>query len=175
MGITKYLNRIQDEDTSSAAEMGFAMDSFPSVKKKRKLIKDKYPTESVFSGPPAKRAMIDLDGTIHKYSKGFEDGSIYDPPFKDAKEVIDWLKDKGYEIVIFTTRASEENARETGDDHVAQIRNVENWLTNNDIYYDRVTAEKLSADFYIDDKAITITNGNWNNVKKEIQLREVEN
>lgn len=172
MQVKKYLEKIQGEFTSSSASgMGFAVDSFPEKKKKRHILKDPYKIESVFSGTPSKRAMIDLDGTIHQYSKGFQDGSIYDPPFKGAKETIDWLKDQGYEIVIFTTRASEENALETGDDVKKQIHSIENWLTNHDIYYDRITAEKLSAEFYIDDRAINIKNGNWNDVKKEIQNR----
>ena len=171
MKIEKYLKQIQDGFTSSSAGMGFAVSSFPVKKKKRQLLKDPYRNENAFSGPPLKRAMIDLDGTIHKYSNGFQDGSIYDPPFQGAKETIDWLKEKGYEIVIFTTRASEENALDTGDDVKTQIRSIENWLTNYNIYYDRITAEKISADFYIDDKAINIKNGNWLEVQKEIEAR----
>jgi len=171
MKLENYLKQIQGEFASSAAGMGMAVDSLPEKKKKRQLLKDPYRSEGVFSGPTSRRAMVDLDGTIHKYSKGFQDGSIYDPPFEGAKEVIDWLKNEGYEIVIFTTRASEENALETGDDVKTQINNIETWLTNHNIYYDRVTAEKLAAEFYIDDRAINIKNGNWKDVKKEIQNR----
>ena len=115
--------------------------------------------------------MIDLVGTIQKYSKGYADGQIYDDPFAGAKQVIDWLKNQGYEIVIFTTRASEENAKEMGGDHLKQIANVENWLSDNGIYFDRITAEKIFADFYIDDKAIFIKNGNWDVVMKTIKKR----
>ena len=116
-----------------------------------------------------KRVMVDLDETIHKYSKGFLDGSIYDEPFEGAKEAINWLKSQGYEIVIFTTRASRENALEMGGNHEEQIKNVATWLTDNDIYYDRITAEKIAADFYIDDKAVFIRNGDWNSVLNTIK------
>lgn len=169
--IETYLDKIQDEEVSSAAGMGFAIDSFPSKKnKKKKVIRVIYPNEN-WMAIEEKRAMIDLDGTIHKYSDGYKDGSIYDDPFQGAKQVIDWLKNKGYEIVIFTTRASQGNAYEMGGDHKKEIQNVENWLKDHDIYFDRVTADKLAADFYIDDKAITIKDGNWKEVHDRIKER----
>ena len=49
-----------------------------------------------------KRIMIDLDGTIHKYSKGWNGGEIYDPPFEGSIDAIKWLKNQGFEIIIFT-------------------------------------------------------------------------
>ena len=115
--------------------------------------------------------MIDLDKTIHKYSKGYGDGTIYDEPFKDARKAINWLKDQGYEIVIFSTRASPSNAEEMGGDYKKEIGNIESWLKNHDIYFDRVTADKIAADFYIDDKAIPIHNGNWDAVLKVVKKR----
>jgi hypothetical protein len=164
MTLEKYLKKLQSEEAVGA----FAIDSFPEKKKKkREIIKTVYPNESkdiIF-----KRAMIDLDGTIHKYSKGYQDGSIYDEPNKGAKEVINWLRNQGYEIVIFTTRASKQHALEFGVDLEEQIANIETWLTDHGIYYDRITAEKIAADFYIDDKAITIRNGNWDAVLMEIK------
>jgi hypothetical protein len=165
MTLEKYLKKIQPEEAVGS----FAIDSFPEKKKKKKrqLIRTVYPNES--KELKFRRAMIDLDGTIHKYSKGYLDGSIYDDPFKGAREVIDWLKNQGYEIVIFTTRASRENALAMGDDHEKQIANVGTWLTDHGIYYDRITAEKIAADFYIDDRAIPIRNGDWNAVFKEIK------
>jgi len=172
MKLETYLAKIQD-DVSSSAGIGFAIDSFPTVKKKKKkkqILRTSFPNESWII-IENKRAMIDLDGTIHKYSKGYADGQIYDDSFDGAKEVINWLKDQGFEIVIFTTRASKGNSEEMGGDHIKQITNVENWLSDQGIYFDRVTADKLAADFYIDDKAINIKDGNWEAVKKTIQTR----
>ncbi|MFW9871858.1 MAG: hypothetical protein ACFFG0_02065 [Candidatus Thorarchaeota archaeon] len=165
MTLEKYLEKIQSKEAVGS----FAIDSFPEKKKKKKrqIIRVSYPNEN--QELMFRRVMIDLDGTIHKYSKGYLDGSIYDEPFKDAKEAIDWLKSQGYEIVIFTTRASRENALETGNDHETQIANVGTWLTDHGIYYDRITAEKIAADFYIDDKAVVIRDGNWNEVLKTIK------
>jgi hypothetical protein len=162
MNLSDYLEKIQNDESV------FPMDS-PSKSKKKRILR--YYSETTTNNDNIRRAMIDLDGTIHKYSKGYQDGTIYDDPFEGAKETIDWLKEIGFEIIIFTTRASKENAEEMGGDHIKQIKNVENYLKDNEIYFDRVTSDKLAADFYIDDKAITIENGDWHSVKKILQSR----
>lgn len=164
--IDKILEKLKDKEESVG---GFAIDSFPSTPKNKKVIKTVYPENKEEHIP--KRAMIDLDKTIHKYSDGYKDGEIYDDAFDGAKQVIDWLKRSGYEIVIFTTRASEENAKELGGDHNEQIEKIEKWLKDHDIYFDKITAEKLAADFYIDDKAIHIPNGDWETVLNVIKKR----
>ena len=166
--IDKILEKFKDKEESVG---GFAIDSFPEVpsRKKRQILRTVYPENKDEKIP--RRAMIDLDGTIHKYSKGYQDGEIYDDAFNGAKNVIDWLKRNGYEIVIFTTRASEENAKELGGDSNEQIEKIKQWLKDHDIYFDKITAEKLAADFYIDDKAINISNGNWDAVMDAIKRR----
>jgi len=143
--------------------------SYEKKKKKRQIIRTIYPESKDVKMP--KRAMIDLDGTIHRYSKGFQDGEIYDDAYVGAKEVIDFLKRNGYEIVIFTTRASKEAGKESNTDYKDQINQVADWLDNQGIEYDKITGEKLAADFYIDDKAIPIKGGNWDMVLKVIKKR----
>jgi hypothetical protein len=155
---------------SNSNESIFPMDSFSKPFRKKKVLYTVYPENKQITTMP-RRAMIDLDGTIHKYSQGYSDGSIYDDPFEGAREVINWLKSQGYEIVIFTTRASKQNAVEMGGDASEEIYKVADWLNKNDIYFDRITAEKLAADFYIDDKAISIEDGDWNSVFDAIQRR----
>lgn len=164
--LDKFLEDVQDEEV-----LGFAIDSFPKTKKKKKrqVIKTIYPESKQEKIP--RRAMIDLDGTIHKYSQGYKNGEIYDDAFDGAKEVIDFLKRSGYEIVIFTTRASKANAKELGGDHNDQIKKIGSWLEKHGIYFDSITAEKLAADFYIDDKAIQIKDGDWDSVLNVIKKR----
>lgn len=178
------LDRIQHiENVGAAASTGgasvsttssgnaFGMDSIETKKKKKKnILRTVYPEMLLLI--QEKRAMIDLDNTIHKYSNGWQDGDIYDNPFDGARDAINWLKDNGYEIVIFTTRASPGHAVEMGGDEKHEIAKVQAWLKQHDIYFDRITADKLSADFYIDDKAIPIHNGNWDAVLKVIKKRE---
>jgi hypothetical protein len=171
----RYCNYMTSLDKESVG--GFAIDSFPTIpkKKKRSVIRTIYPENKIEQTP--RRAMIDLDGTIHKYSKGYADGTIYDDPFEGAKEVINWLKRNDYEIVIFTTRASQEHSNEHGLNHEEEITKIKNWLEKNNIYFDKITGEKLAADFYIDDKAIHIPNGDWkvvlNVIKKRLKYRAV--
>jgi hypothetical protein len=169
--IMNYIDKILEEVEDNESVGTFAIDSFPKnqKKKKRQIIRTLYPENKDEQIP--RRAMIDLDGTIHKYSKGYKDGTIYDNAFDGAKEVIDWLKRNDYEIVIFTTRASKQNADELGGSHKDQIKKIGEWLKDKGIYFDRITAEKLAADFYIDDKAISIYNGDWKTVLKVIKKR----
>lgn len=51
-----------------------------------------------------KRLLIDFDGVIHKYSKGWHDGSIYDGAVEGALDKLQMLHDAGFELVIFSTR-----------------------------------------------------------------------
>jgi len=143
--------------------------SVDSVKKKKSKINNLIPEQEKVSSK--KRIMIDLDGTIHKYSKGWNGGEIYDPPFEGSIDAIKWLKDQGFEIIIFTTRASKANGEEMGGDYLDQIKKVKEWVDEYNVPYDGITAEKLAAEFYIDDKAIHIPNGNWDLVVQTIQKR----
>jgi methionine salvage enolase-phosphatase E1 len=168
----KKLSEFYDELKSIADEAvgGFAIDSLHGSdgekKKKKKIIN---PLEE---GHKHNRVMIDFDKTIYSAKSGWDDGNVNDDPFPDAKKSIEFLKDKGYEIVIFTSRASQENAKEFAYDLEDEIQNVKNYLSNHGIYFDRITGEKLAADFYIDDKVIRINNGNWNNVISQIKKLE---
>lgn len=53
-----------------------------------------------------KTIAIDFDGVIHKYSKGWQDGDIYDTPITDAIKSINELMTSGYAVFIFSTRNS---------------------------------------------------------------------
>jgi len=178
MNLEDILDNFQQDEsmaaggiTTTSSGNAFGMDSFPNTKKKKKknILRTVYPEMLMLLDE--RRAMIDLDQTIHKYSKGWQNGDVYDDPFDGARDAINWLKDNGYEIVIFTTRASPGNAAEMGGDEKRQIAQVQAWLKHHDIYFDKITADKISADFYIDDKAIPIHNGNWDAVLKVIKKR----
>ena len=49
---------------------------------------------------------VDLDGVIHRYAKGWHDGSIYDEPIDGAFEALRELMKK-YAVFILTTREAE--------------------------------------------------------------------
>lgn len=52
-----------------------------------------------------KTVAIDFDGVIHKYSKGWQDGSIYDEPTSGAFEYIASLMKDGNAVFILSTRS----------------------------------------------------------------------
>ena len=79
-------------------------------------------------------------------------------PIPGAMRAIRGLKDLGYEIKIFTTRASSEGSG---------VEMVESWLNEYGISHDGITGEKLDAEYYIDDKAIEFRD-NWPDIMKEI-------
>lgn len=105
-----------------------------------------------------KTIAIDFDGVIHRYSKGWlKDGpSIYDPPVDGAFQAIEKLRNKGYEIVIFTARPESQ--------HIEILEwCVEQAETYGLVFDDiAVTNIKPRAAVYIDDRAIRFTN--WKDI-----------
>lgn len=93
-----------------------------------------------------KTIVFDFDGVIHRYSRGWQDGSIYDIPNDNIYDVLSELKRKGYEIVVVSTRCAQPGG----------IVAIENWLDKNHLgeYVDKVCKEKPPAMVYIDDRAI---------------------
>ena len=88
--------------------------------------------------------VFDFDGVIHKYSKGWQNGSIYDEPNQSVIKVIDKLRANGYIVDIVSTRcATEEGAKSIGE-----------WLNKYGIEVDHILAHKPPALVYIDDRAI---------------------
>lgn len=47
---------------------------------------------------------IDFDGVIHRYSKGWDDGTIYDGPVDNALASMEHLLQLGYALYIHSTR-----------------------------------------------------------------------
>ena len=102
-----------------------------------------------------KQLAIDFDGVIHKNSKGFHDGTIYDEPIEGSIEAIKTLAQQ-YDIVIFTAKAKSDRPLlngKTGKELVAE------WLDKHGLsaYIKDITSEKPRAIAYIDDKAIHFT------------------
>ena len=100
----------------------------------------------------ANQLAIDFDGVIHKNSKGFYDGTIYDEPMPGALDAIKQLAEK-YDIVIFSAKVKPDKPLVNGKTG-AEL--VWEWLEKYNLskYIKEVTSEKPRAVFYIDDKAI---------------------
>lgn len=107
---------------------------------------------------------IDFDGVLHKNSKGYHDGTIYDDPVEGTKSALSYLVKK-YKLVIYTCKSKPDKPlinRKTGTEL------IEEWLVRHDLdqYISEVTHEKPRAKYYIDDNAIRFTN--WEEVLKTI-------
>jgi hypothetical protein len=98
---------------------------------------------------------IDFDGVIHRNSKGFFDGTVYDPPIEGAFEALSVISKK-YVVVVYSAKARKDRMLingKTGEELIWE------WLHKHDMakFVKEVTSEKPRAVCYIDDKAIRFT------------------
>lgn len=101
---------------------------------------------------------IDFDGVIHRYSKGWQDGEIYDPPMPGAIEGLFALQHRGWHLVVFTTRepALQPRVRDWLLDWWEQGKDAySHWVSNCGLHHlmPEVTNQKIGAHAYIDDRA----------------------
>jgi len=101
---------------------------------------------------------VDFDGVIHRYSNGWQDGSIYDQAIEGSKDAMAKFVSDEYKVVIFTTRLNPE----VNDDINLEKNKMTKWLWDSGfefgVHYHDITAVKPKAEIYIDDKAVRFTN-----------------
>lgn len=103
-----------------------------------------------------KTIAIDFDGVIHSYKSGWQGPTtIQDPPVPGITEALATIRENGYHIVIYSTRAKTKAGREA----------IKEWLKTYEIDWciDEITAMKPIAEVYIDDRAICF-DGNASNL-----------
>lgn len=111
---------------------------------------------------------VDFDGVIHKYSRGWSDGSIYDPPMAGAIEGLIALADQ-YAVFVHTTRDIWQVAEYLAGYGIA----TSTYMDRPSTFWDGretilVTNYKLPAIAYIDDRAY-LFNG-WGTVAKDFSV-----
>lgn len=113
---------------------------------------------------------VDFDGVMHKNSKGYFDGAVYDDIVEGTKEALQFLSTK-YKLIIYTCKADPERPLVNGKNGIELI---EEWLEKQQInqYISGITNKKPRALFYIDDKAIRFTN--WVTVIDKVSRLEKE-
>ena len=123
--------------------------------------KHSYPDEEINIG-------VDFDGVIHQCSKGYYDGTIYDPPVQGAASALKALADN-YNVIVHTCKARADRGLVNGK---TGTQLVWAWLKENNLekYVSKVTAEKPRARLYIDDKSIEFTN--WETTMDRILDKE---
>ena len=113
---------------------------------------------------------IDFDGVVHGNSKGFYDGTVYDPPIEGSIEAIKWFYSQGLDIVLFTAKVKPDRPLvqgKTGEELIWE------WLAKYEIssYIKEITCEKPRAIVYIDDRGIRFES--WEQTLK--QFNEIYN
>ncbi len=122
-----------------------------------KIREHSYPDEQINVG-------VDFDGVIHKNSKGYYDGTIYDVPIDGAREALERLASQ-HTVIIYSCKAKPDRGLVNGKTGTELIWE---WLNEHDMaqFVSKVTAEKPRARFYIDDKAIRFTD--WESAFEQI-------
>lgn len=107
---------------------------------------------------------IDFDGVIHTNSKGYYDGTVYDPPSLGTEGALKQLSQK-YKIIIFTCKVKPDRPLVNGKSGKELIKE---WLSKYNLlqYVHEITCEKPRASVYIDDKGYRFKN--WENTLRFI-------
>ena len=117
------------------------------------------------TGKKGSTIAVDFDGVLHGYSKGFGDGTIYDPPVPGAREAMEELQAAGYKLYIYSTRSNKIYRKKDDPD---QNEAMKAWLEKHSIPFDRIWSfGKPMADIYLDNRAIGFR-GDWKKTVKEI-------
>ena len=103
-----------------------------------------------------KTICIDFDGVLSDYSEGYQGKDVFGDMIKGADSATQILKEKGWTVIVYTTRPV--------------TKALKKWLDDNNISYDYINenpdqpeeskGSKLMADIYLDDRAMRF-DGNW--------------
>jgi len=133
-----------------------------------------------------KTIAIDFDGVIHKYSKGWNDGTVYDEPVKDALKAIERLT-YYYNVFILSSRNSNQIKKwidsyiycdEMIGFEITTFKNFSFTCEKIPFWKKRwdkkgvlgITNKKLPAHIYIDDRAYHFKNWSLKEISKIEEL-----
>lgn len=102
---------------------------------------------------PYNTIVIDIDNTI-----SFTDDVdfINSKPNQRVIEKINELKENGWKIILFTDRGEKESGKDVKKAEEMYYQITRDWLEHNGVKYDELRFGKPSADWYIDDKNLSI-------------------
>ncbi len=104
---------------------------------------------------PKGAVFIDFDATLFEYESG--QFPKIGKPIEGAKKAVEWFKEQGHRVVIFSSRAMKSG----------QIENMKKALDDAGIPYDEIEKKPL-AHVYIDDRGVHF-DGDWEKAKSEAQ------
>ena len=120
---------------------------------------------------------FDFDGVVHKYSRGWQDGSIYDEYNKNILDLMLLLQKLEIPIFICSTRKPEQiinwwNKQGFWSEAIKISDDTAFWK---DLKFVGVTNRKLPAQLYIDDRAYKYTGQTVKEFILENSTKEEEN
>ena len=100
---------------------------------------------------------IDFDGVIHKCSKGYHDGTVYDDPIDGSLESLKTIKEMGFNIIIYSCKSRSDRPSVNGKNGTEMIWD---WLEKHNVKHlvSDVVSEKPRAICFIDDKGYRFEN-----------------
>ena len=101
-----------------------------------------------------KRIVFDIDGTLCETPDGNYSNSV---PKKDIIDCLVAYREKGYEIVLSTSRNMRTYSGNVGKINANTLPILIEWLTKHNVPYDEIYVGKPwcgQEGFYVDDKAI---------------------
>jgi hypothetical protein len=106
-----------------------------------------------FDNPSRPFVCVDLNGVLDSYT-GWKHPDHWDPPRPGARDFLEALHARGFDVVVFTTR------------HPVGVRR---WLREHGLYdlVDAVTSRKPAAHVFIDDRAVCFR-GDFDEVLKQV-------
>jgi len=114
---------------------------------------------------------VDVDGVLHAYSRGWHDGTMYDPPLPGAFEGLRTLMERDA-VFLFTTRNTAQVMDWLGRHGFGMP--VTNLTPDGPFWNERgillVTNRKLAATHYLDDRAVRFTT--WERALQDLLPRD---
>lgn len=108
---------------------------------------------------------VDFDSTIFPW------GPLIDyeaKPIAGAVNAVRAFVDKGWKVVIFTSRMSHTWLADAGEEERVHRDYISYLCARWGIPFDYITGEKIPAQAYIDDKAIEFTGDNWAQIQERV-------
>lgn len=127
---------------------------------------------------------VDFDGVLHRYGRGWADGTIYDPPMpgalaglrtlldldavfiltsREPEQIMPWLQGHGFDVTINERCATCLRSADPACTTCRGSRLLPFWDLRDQLL---VTNRKLPARLYLDDRALRFTD--WNQALADI-------
>lgn len=116
---------------------------------------------------------VDFDGVIHGHSKGWHDGTIYDPPVPGVAEALTKLRER-FRVVVYSCRSYDRLF--DGVLEPNQVSQMTEYMNKHGIPFDEIYVGhgKPVAYLYIDDRAVQF-NGDWRATLRDVDSFQLWN